>query len=1223
MRLWWLAKGARMKPRDLAEMLRERLEADAEVRDLSIAGPGFLNWRLAPAVWRDRIRDILTLGTAYGDSSLGAGQVVNVEYVSTNPTGPLTVGHARGAVVGDALAGLLEKAGYQVTREYYINDAGAQVDTLARSTYLRYREALGLGEAEIPEGFYPGEYLKEVGAALADRDGRRWLDLPETEWLAPVREFAVEALMAEVKADLARLGIHQEVFTSERSLVDAGAVEDVMSTLEERNLIYTGILEPPKGKKPKDWEPRPQTLFRATDFGDDVDRPLKKSDGSWTYFANDIAYHLDKYRRGFLRQIDIWGADHSGYVKRMRSAVTAVSDGEASLEVKICQLVKLTKGGQPLRMSKRAGTFVTLRDLIEEVGAGAVRFTMLTRKNDAPLDFDLDKAVEQSRDNPVFYVQYAHARAMSVLRHAGEDFPEVPTAPAALAAVALDDLTDSDEMALIQLLAQWPRMVESAAEAEEPHRVAFYLYDVAARFHGLWTRGKDETELRFLLSWSAGGHGGTLGVGAGHGNRAGLRSEGLRDRTLGGVALMADMIRAEDIRRIIADKDRREPGEGAIPEPLSPRQPLTKPPPMPPLLSPEEMMAPRGRHQPQSPARATTANPSAQGSAPAGSFLYSEPPSRPPVLPPMPLPGAPSEASPPKSPPAPEAPGRPEAPPSTQPRPTPPSRQPPARSPVMPPTAPPAPKREEDARPSPQQAKPQAPTSPDKAGDPRPQTRPPSRPPVMPQAPADTGASRNAGAQARPAARPPVMPPMASAAAARKPQALQSPPEAKAAEQPDRGRMPEPQSRPEPLTQAPAAPPPAPATPPEESWMPPALRRIQERLPPDEIEQWDAPPEPEAEPEAPEEGERFEEPKPEQPPLPLEPEPRDAPFDEWNDPPGASLTEQVPAWAEQPWPADDETQTEGYEAPPLFLPGEEGYEDAEVAPSRRRRWLLPIVIAVLALVGFAAVLLYGFGTENLAPTIDAPTLQAQSDVDKIRPSEPGGLQVPNRDVEVLNQEAPAAEPETVVLQPPPEEPAPLPPVPRVTISPPSETEPSAGAINPPISGVTITPPTVEQSEPDSETAVTSSETEPSDRAAVEEVPLAPATTDTTGSESRTPDTEGDQTASAATETPPRSDAGTQPAAGTQTAAVPPAEAEPEATADTQAESGGPSRLAAPGLAVPPRPSVKLGGDEASVAAALAALAPPVAPPPPEPAAADRSTTPDGGERQHARERACV
>lgn len=494
-----LAKPAGRKPRELADLLARGLEADPQLCALEIAGPGFINWNLTPDVWLEALRSVLREGTSYGESDMGGGQAVNVEYVSANPTGPLTVGHARGAVVGDALAGLLEKAGFAVTREYYINDAGNQVDTLARSTYLRYREALGLGAAEIPEGLYPGEYLKQVGAALAARDGKRWLDQPEGEWLAPIRAFAIDEMMGWIKNDLAQLGIHQSVFTSERSLVEAGAVEEVFEALKARDLIYTGTLEPPKGKVPDDWEPRPQTLFRATRFGDDIDRPLKKSDGSWTYFANDMAYHLDKYRRGFCRQINVWGADHGGYVKRMRSAVTALSEGEASLEIKLCQLVKLTRGGQPLRMSKRAGTFVTLKDLVDEVGAGVVRFIMLTRKNDAPLDFDLDKALEQSRDNPVFYVQYAHARAMSVLRHAADGFPEISTEPQALAEVRLDCLTDSDEMALIRSLVQWPRIVESAAEAEEPHRIAFYLYDVASRFHGLWTRGKDEAELRFLI----------------------------------------------------------------------------------------------------------------------------------------------------------------------------------------------------------------------------------------------------------------------------------------------------------------------------------------------------------------------------------------------------------------------------------------------------------------------------------------------------------------------------------------------------------------------------------------------------------------------------------------------------------------------------------------------------------------------------------------------------
>ena len=494
-----LAKPAGQAPRALAEKLVARLKAHPLVTEASIAGPGFVNWRLQPDLWRAVVPAILREGIAFGDSDLGANVKVNVEYVSANPTGPLTVGHARGAVVGDALAGLLRKAGFDVTKEYYINDAGGQVDALARSTYLRYREALGQGAAEIPPGFYPGEYLKDVGQALAWRDGAKWVEQPEEAWLAPVRAFAIEALMAEVKADLASLGIQQDVYSSERALVEAGAVRAVEETLRARDLVYVGVLEPPKGKTPDDWEPRPQTLFRATLFGDDVDRPLRKSDGSWTYFANDMAYHLDKFRRGFGEQIDIWGADHSGYVKRMQAAVTALSDGKARLDVKICQLVKLTRNGEPVKMSKRSGNFVTLRDVVDEVGKGVVRFIMLTRKNDAPLDFDLAKVLEQSRDNPVFYVQYAHARAMSVLRHAAEAFPELSKEPQELAAISLNPLTDSGELDVIRKLAEWPRVVESAAEAHEPHRIAFYLYDVAAAFHGLWTRGKDEAELRFLV----------------------------------------------------------------------------------------------------------------------------------------------------------------------------------------------------------------------------------------------------------------------------------------------------------------------------------------------------------------------------------------------------------------------------------------------------------------------------------------------------------------------------------------------------------------------------------------------------------------------------------------------------------------------------------------------------------------------------------------------------
>ncbi|MDX1575555.1 MAG: arginine--tRNA ligase, partial [Kiloniellales bacterium] len=396
-------------------------------------------------------------------------------------------------------ASLLDKAGYEVTREYYINDAGAQVDSLARSAYLRYCEALGRNIGEIPEGLYPGDYLKDVGAALAERHGAALLDKPEDDWLAEVRRFAIDAMMDMIRRDLAMLGVEQEIFSSERALVEAGGVEAVLETLDEQGLIYTGVLEPPKGKRPDDWEPRPQTLFRATAFGDDVDRPLRKSDGTWTYFAGDMAYHLDKFRRGSEVMIDVWGADHGGHVKRMKAAVTALTEGRGRLEVLLCQLVTLSRGGEPVRMSKRAGTFVTLREVLEEVGKDVVRFIMLTRKNDAPLDFDLEKVLEQSRDNPVFYVHYAHARARSVLRHAAEACPAISQDPEALARSPLHLLTDSDELGLIKSLAGWPRLVESAAEAYEPHRVAFYLYDLASAFHGLWNRGNDDASLRFLL----------------------------------------------------------------------------------------------------------------------------------------------------------------------------------------------------------------------------------------------------------------------------------------------------------------------------------------------------------------------------------------------------------------------------------------------------------------------------------------------------------------------------------------------------------------------------------------------------------------------------------------------------------------------------------------------------------------------------------------------------
>ncbi len=495
-----LAKPAGLKPRDLAETLAERLGARDSVESVDVAGPGFINLRLSDDFWRARLVDILDAGTDYGRSEKGQGQPVNVEYVSANPTGPLHVGHARGAVVGDVLAALLDKAGFAVTREYYINDAGAQVDVLARSAYLRYREALGEDIGEIPEGLYPGDYLIPVGAAIAARDGDKWRDVEEEAWLPEFRAFSVSAMMDLIREDLAVLNIRHDEFSSERALVDAGGVDAAMKTLDEAGLIYVGTLEPPKGKLPDDWEERPQTLFRASDFGDDTDRPLKKSDGSWTYFASDLAYHQDKYRRGFTRLIDVWGADHGGYVKRVGAGVKALTDGKAEIDVKLCQMVRLLEDGEPAKMSKRAGTFVTLRDLADAVGKDVIRFIMLTRKNDAPLDFDLVKVREQSRDNPVFYVQYAHARTHSVANMAAEAFPDADFGVESLGGANLARLTDSDELALIRLLAAWPRTVEGAAGAHEPHRLAFYLYDLAAAFHALWSKARGEPGLRFVVA---------------------------------------------------------------------------------------------------------------------------------------------------------------------------------------------------------------------------------------------------------------------------------------------------------------------------------------------------------------------------------------------------------------------------------------------------------------------------------------------------------------------------------------------------------------------------------------------------------------------------------------------------------------------------------------------------------------------------------------------------
>jgi arginyl-tRNA synthetase len=494
-----LAKPAGLNPRQLAEKLKERLAAVADVAKAEVAGPGFLNLTLSADFWRARLKDVLAAGIAYGDSRAGAGRRVNVEYVSANPTGPMHIGHARGAVFGDVLASLMQKVGFDAAREYYINDAGAQVDALARSAYLRYREAHG-ETIEIPSGLYPGDYLRDTGEALKARDGGKWLGQTEEDWLPPVRNFAIEQMMAMIKDDLAALGVRHEVFSSERALVGAGAVDRALKTLEDKGLIYVGTLEPPKGKTPEDWEPRPQTLFKATQFGDDVDRPLKKSDASWTYFAADIAYHNDKLRRGFTELIDVLGADHGGYVKRMTAAVRALSDGKANLDCKICQLVNLTEGGQPVKMSKRAGTFVTLRDVVDRVGKDVVRFIMLTRRNDQTIDFDFQKVTEQSRDNPVFYVQYAHARARSVMRLASESIRPDLLGPVALSQANLGRLTDPSEIGLIRALANWPRVVEGAAEAHEPHRLAFYLYDLAAEFHQHWNKGKDDATLRFIVA---------------------------------------------------------------------------------------------------------------------------------------------------------------------------------------------------------------------------------------------------------------------------------------------------------------------------------------------------------------------------------------------------------------------------------------------------------------------------------------------------------------------------------------------------------------------------------------------------------------------------------------------------------------------------------------------------------------------------------------------------
>ena len=512
-----LAKDAGMKPRELADTIAAKLRDDPLIAEIDIAGPGFINLTLRQSAWISELRTAIAAGERYGASDIGRNEKINVEYVSANPTGPLHVGHGRGAVYGDALSNLLVFAGYAVTREYYVNDAGAQVDVLARSAYLRYREALGEAIGEIPDGLYPGDYLKECGEELASDYGPKLKEMPEAEWLAIVRRRAIDMMLAEIRNDLMGLNVVPDVFFSELSLIEGvddpfappsddkpkDQVAETIKKLRAMGHVYEGRLPPPKSTPVEDWEDREQTLFRATAFGDDIDRPLLKSDGSYTYFASDMAYHLSKIERGFLKMIDVWGADHGGYVKRVQAAVRALGGGKADLDVKIVQLVKLLRAGEPVKMSKRAGDYIMMRDVVKEVGRDAVRFMMLYRKNDAPLDFDLAKVIEQSRDNPVFYVQYGHARAESVFRNAREILPEIPDDKAArcawLAGLKLDGLTDSGELALIKLLGQYPRLVEAAALAHEPHRVAFYLYELASEFHSHWTRGTEVPHLRFII----------------------------------------------------------------------------------------------------------------------------------------------------------------------------------------------------------------------------------------------------------------------------------------------------------------------------------------------------------------------------------------------------------------------------------------------------------------------------------------------------------------------------------------------------------------------------------------------------------------------------------------------------------------------------------------------------------------------------------------------------